>query len=86
VIDDRSVSKRHAVLSWNAESKRCSVADLHSTNGTFLNASTRIDGETVLRDGDILSFGDAQFWYLLIETLYAKLSRRGASKLQWRSG
>ncbi len=86
VIEDPSVSKRHALLKWNAESKRCSVADLRSTNGTFLNASTGVERETVLRDGDILSFGDAQFWYLLTETLYAKLSRRGASKLRSRSG
>jgi hypothetical protein len=86
VIDDPSVSKRHALLKWNATSKRCSVADLCSTNGTFLNASTRVERETVLRDGDILSFGDAQFWYLHTDTLYAKLSRRGSAKLRSRSG
>jgi len=78
IIEDSSVSKRHAILRWNAEQRRCSVADLGSSNGTFLNASTGVERETVLRDGDILSFGDAQFWYLLTETLYGKLSRPGA--------
>jgi len=78
IIEDSSVSKRHAILRWNAEQKRCSVADLGSSNGTFLNASSGVERETVLRDGDILSFGDAQFWYLLTETLYGKLSRQGA--------
>ena len=83
IIDDSSVSKRHAILRWNAEQKRCSVADLGSSNGTFLNASSGVETETVLRDGDILSFGDAQFWYLLSETLYGKLSGRGTGS---RSG
>ncbi|HME90321.1 MAG TPA: FHA domain-containing protein [Myxococcaceae bacterium] len=86
VIDDASVSKRHAVLKWNAEQHRCSVLDAGSTNGTFLNASTAVDRETSLRDGDILSFGDVQFWYLLTETLYAKLSRHGSGRLGSRSG
>ncbi|MFN0063685.1 MAG: FHA domain-containing protein [Myxococcaceae bacterium] len=73
-LDDPSVSKRHAVLRWDAKSARCSVADLGSKNGTFLNAATRLHGETTLRDGDILSFGDAQFWYLHTSTLHTKLT------------
>jgi hypothetical protein len=86
VIDDSSVSKRHAVLKWNADHQRCSVTDVGSTNGTFLNASSAVQEETVLRDGDILGFGDSQFWYLLTETLYAKLSHPEAGKLRSRSG
>ncbi len=86
VIDDPSASKRHAVLKWNATAQRCSVLDVGSTNGTFLNASTTIDRETTLRDGDILSFGDTQFWFLLTGTLHAKLTRRGSSRLGSRSG
>jgi len=86
VIDDPSVSKRHAVLKWSADSQRCSVTDVGSTNGTFLNAASAVHGEAVLRDGDILSFGEAQFWYLVTDTLFAKLSDREASKLRSRSG
>jgi hypothetical protein len=85
VIRDSSVSKRHAVLKWSADHERCSLTDLGSTNGTFLNAESTVQGETVLRDGDILSFGDVQFWYLLTDSLYAKLSHRDA-KLRSRSG
>jgi len=85
VIGDSSVSKRHAVLKWSADHERCSLTDLGSTNGTFLNAESTVQGETVLRDGDILSFGDVQFWYLLTDSLYAKLSHRDA-KLRSRSG
>lgn len=74
VVDDPSVSKRHAVLRWDAEKKVSSLKDLDSTNGTFLNASVRLSSELELRDGDIVSFGDVQFWYLLTRTLHSKLS------------
>lgn len=73
VLDDSSVSKRHAMLRWDAAHKRCTVQDLSSTNGTFLNASIRLRRETTLKNGDILSFGEMQYWFLLTETLYAKL-------------
>jgi hypothetical protein len=74
VLDHPSVSKRHAMLRWNAAFKRSTLTDLGSTNGTLLNASTRLRRETALKDGDIISFGEVQFWYLLAPTLYQKLS------------
>ncbi len=76
VIDDGSVSKRHATLRWDAANQRATIQDLGSTNGTFLNASIRLrrDSESLLHDGDIISFGEVQFWYLLTATLHAKLS------------
>lgn len=77
VIDHQSVSKRHAVLRWDAPSRRCSVRDLGSTNGTFLNESALGNRETTLRDGDIVSFGDVQFWFLLTETFHARLRPQG---------
>jgi pSer/pThr/pTyr-binding forkhead associated (FHA) protein len=49
------------------------VQDLGSTNGTFLNASVRLRRETTLKNGDILSFGEVQYWFLLTDTLYVKL-------------
>lgn len=73
MIDDASVSKRHAVLRWNEPERRCSVRDLGSTNGTFLNANSLGTREVTLKDGDILSFGNVQFWYLLTETLHTRL-------------
>jgi hypothetical protein len=77
VIDDASVSKKHATLRWDASKSRATIQDLGSTNGTFLNASTRLskDKESVLMDGDIISFGEVQFWYLLTQTLHTKLSK-----------
>ncbi|MGQ0505415.1 MAG: FHA domain-containing protein [Myxococcaceae bacterium] len=87
VVDQPSVSKRHAVLRWNGEQKSCTVNDLGSTNGTYLNDSILVRRETLLRDGDILSFGDVQFWYLLTDTLHRKLgSVSGSYKLGARSG
>lgn len=73
VIDDPSVSKRHAMLRWDDANGRCTIQDLNSTNGTFLNASVRLRRETTLKNGDILSFGEVQYWFLLTETLYLKL-------------
>lgn len=86
IVDDPSVSKRHAVIRWDEKAKRCTVKDLESTNGTFLNASIMVRRETPLRDGDIVSFGEVQFWYMLAETLHAKLASQGAAKLGSRSG
>lgn len=79
VLDHGSVSKLHATIKWYEKHRRCSVTDNNSTNGTFLNASIRVRKETVLKDGDILSFGEVQFWYLLTETLHARLSQGGAA-------
>lgn len=76
VLNHPSVSKRHAMLRWDNAAQRCTVQDLNSTNGTFLNASIRLRQETTLKNGDILSFGELQYWFLLTTTLYEKL--RGA--------
>ncbi len=74
VLDDPSVSKKHALLRWDADNQRCTIQDLGSTNGTFLNASVRLRRETTLKSGDILSFGEVQYWFLLTTMLYEKLT------------
>lgn len=87
LLDDPSVSKRHAVLKWDPDAQRCTLQDLGSTNGTFLNASTIQLREVPLKDGDIVSFGEAQFWFVLTDTLYARLgTTSGSKKLRSRSG
>ncbi len=78
VIDDASVSKRHAQLRWDAARRMATIQDLGSRNGCYLNAEPMADGETPLKDGDIVSFGEVQFWYLLTETLHTKLLTRHA--------
>lgn len=72
-IDHESVSKRHAVLRWDDHMGRCTLRDLDSTNGTFINTGRRISREVVLEDGDIVGFGDVAYWFLHTGTLYARL-------------
>ena len=53
-LNDQNVSRRHAEIRPNRN--KYVVVDLGSTNGTMVNGA-RIHGETVLSDGDIISFG-----------------------------
>ncbi|MGQ0503891.1 MAG: FHA domain-containing protein [Myxococcaceae bacterium] len=72
-VHEPSVSSRHASFHWDPTQKLCSIKDLGSRNGTFVNAKRLFDRETVLADGDALSFGDAQFLLLKPETLREQL-------------
>jgi hypothetical protein len=54
-IDDPEVSRRHARLVH--DERGVIVQDLGSTNGTQINGD-RITGPCLLRDGDVVSFGD----------------------------
>lgn len=73
VVDDPSVSKRHAVLRWDSVARRCVVTDMGSRNGTLVNAEYIRDPNTLVSDGDMLSFGDAQFCFLETPSLLAML-------------
>ncbi len=73
VVRDPSVSKRHAVLRWEPRTVTCTVKDVGSTNGTFVNASDLAGLETELYDGDTIAFGDALFFFMLSPTLHAQL-------------
>jgi pSer/pThr/pTyr-binding forkhead associated (FHA) protein len=72
------VSKVHAELRWHGPASTCCVKDLQSTNGTFLNEQPLTPGqEYVVRDGDLLRFGDADFAFFLAKSLHARLLRGG---------
>ena len=78
IVDEPSVSKRHAIVRWDAAQGGCFVRDLGSTNGTFVGAKELgRDEERRLEDGDVVSFGDAQFMYFLTESLHAHLLGAG---------
>ena len=54
VLDDSTVSRRHAELAW--ENGRCTVTDLRTGNGTFVNGR-RLTAPTAITDGDELWLG-----------------------------
>jgi FHA domain len=74
VVHDPSVSKFHALMRWSEADSSCYVRDAGSMNGTFVNAIALGEQEQQLVDGDGLSFGDAQFLYVLTDTLHAHLA------------
>lgn len=57
-IPDRRVSRRHAEIHCDGET--CTLHDLSSVNGTFLNGQ-RISGPEILRDGDEIAIASAVF-------------------------
>jgi hypothetical protein len=59
-IDSDSVSRRHALLSWDG--RVASLTDLGSKNGTFRNGE-RISGSVPLEDGDEVRLGLVAFVY-----------------------
>ena len=59
-INDPRISRRHARL--RADGTRVTIADLGSTNGTFVN-DVPISGEFILHDGDLVRMGHSEWAY-----------------------
>lgn len=57
-IPDRRASRHHAEVRWDGEF--CTLIDLDSANGTFLNGR-RLAGSATLRDGDEIAVASAVF-------------------------
>ena len=61
LLDDPQVSRRHAEITWDGA--RCTVMDVGSHNGTFVNGARLIPNVPApLRPGDRVSFGTASVW------------------------
>jgi len=58
VITDSTVSRHHASITFREE--RYELADLNSTNGTFVNGQ-RLTGSRGIDKGDQVRFGEARF-------------------------
>ena len=67
MVDDRFVSKQHALLAWNHDSVL--LIDLNSSNGTLVN-SRRVKTR-MLRNNDVISLGDHR-----IKLIYANAGAR----------
>jgi pSer/pThr/pTyr-binding forkhead associated (FHA) protein len=72
VVDDPSVSKHHATLSWDETLQQATVNDLGSSNGTTVNG-LEVKAPRTVNDGDEVSFGEAPYLYLRTRTLHARL-------------
>lgn len=53
---DDTVGRSHAKLAIDKDPKRCTLTDLNSRNGVFVNQA-RVAGSTVLHHGDIVQLG-----------------------------
>ncbi len=72
MLDDPSVSRRHAEVVRRAASKEAPenwlVRDLESTNGTYINGSRVPAGDHVLQPRDIVQFGKVAFLVEVTDT------------------
>lgn len=84
VIDDPSVSRVHAVLS--TDGKRTVIADLNSTNGTFVNGN-RINGTAEIAAHDILKVGNSVIpWKNYITTETPRVSNAATTQVAMNPG
>jgi pSer/pThr/pTyr-binding forkhead associated (FHA) protein len=60
----KTVSRTHAELKYNPLGRECLLGDKGSLNGTYVNGERlKKDKYRVLRDGDIVRFGNAQLQF-----------------------
>ncbi|MCP4569627.1 MAG: SpoIIE family protein phosphatase [FCB group bacterium] len=60
VIDDKTVSRKHAELEISPDLRECFLTDLGSHNGTMINGSPLTDRKNVAA-GDHIQFGQTEF-------------------------
>jgi hypothetical protein len=76
VIQDETVSTRHALFLPGPAGGGPALQDLESTNGTRVNDASIIPMRVVrLRDGDVVSFGDATYFFYSPAGLWTALRK-----------
>ncbi len=80
VLTDETVSSHHAIFMPSPRTKKPTIQDYDSTNGTRINENPILPGRSViLHDGDLVSFGDMMFLFYsssgLFETLRSMIDR-----------
>jgi pSer/pThr/pTyr-binding forkhead associated (FHA) protein len=74
VLQDETVSAKHATFLIDPELGHPGIQDLESTNGTWINETQMTPWRlTKLRDGDALAFGDASFFFYTPAGLHTAL-------------
>ncbi|MCI0604463.1 SpoIIE family protein phosphatase [bacterium] len=79
ILISDSLSRFHAQITKRGD--RFSINDRGSLNGVFINGS-RIVGETDLRDGDIIGFGDVHARFCLEEPKPMRETEKVSEKIQ----
>ncbi len=76
VLVDETISAHHAVIQIDERTNQCTLQDLESTNGTWINRSVLVPGRyTSVHDSDVLGFGEIEFMFYYPEGLYAALKQ-----------
>ena len=70
-VDDPSVSRLHASLTWTGQTWR--IRDERSLNGTYVNSDALVTHEGELSNGDALALGDYQLVFIQTRTLRSQL-------------
>ncbi|MDE6697182.1 MAG: FHA domain-containing protein [Muribaculaceae bacterium] len=84
IINDAKVSRTHLQLVLN-DNGACSVVDLNSANGTFVNGQ-KITGEVCLQPNDIICIGNTTLpWHEYIQTS-VKTSQKSMDNVLPKSG
>ena len=61
-VNNPSISRKHARITYDMQSAQCTITDLKSSNGTYVNGA-RVQ-EQVLADGDRVRVGEFPFDYV----------------------
>jgi DNA-binding winged helix-turn-helix (wHTH) protein len=61
-LDASGVSRQHASIRVDPESRRAVLTDLNSTNGTLARGAT-VDAPTALTDGDVIAIGSVELTF-----------------------
>ena len=73
ILSDQTVSTQHAQIEIDQPEHPCTLTDLASTNGTFINGERmQPHYPVVVHTGDCLRFGQAIFYLLSVE-LFSKV-------------
>lgn len=64
--ESERTSRTHARFNFNQQTGKATVADLGSTNGTYINGD-RMTGEHPLRNNDVVAVGQARFTVEIVD-------------------